>query len=941
MAVEDKEKSGSKEEITPDFLREATGINPEQEQTMDREAHSGAAKDIAEREGIAGTQKTTEADKAESDRIGTPDGQIGGGYKANAKKKRKFWTKKKGVGAGIAGLAVFGGMGLFGIMSGPFGVMHFGQLLNLNFLPGNSILTSRAGNLYKWSQWSDQPEMRRLGAIGRQSMRGIDAKFERAGYRKVVGSGGRLHAVIAPNNERIPVDPPGTGKSAAKQNWRRVVRRVNLVSTKRIGPVGSRFATRAYGMNMGNILNPRRTLQDWQAKRTRVREARQANKTGTQPADVRTTADDADVDRAPGDPDPNEGTGRQNTTSRRNTARAIKTASGIALGCIAIELADPEGVAHKTNVILPLIRGAGRYLTIMGQLQSGNVDHEELGIVYQELVADNEDGEPTSAFASAPMQHLAGRAPTGRDIPPEAHPVRSKNFFENIMGGVWSSIEGVQGPISAGCQHISSTVGQIIGGGIDIALCAVSGGATCVARGAIQTALIGGGMHVLVNILAGEQTAACFSETVEELDEEDTEVAGNTPVGGDIVGACAGYGARIFANENMLNFGGTQLSDEEFAAVQRYSNELETERFQNQSLFARLFSPYEHKSLFSNVARNTLVFASGNSGHKFAHSLLTAPFGITQNLLQPFNSAVYAQDNRTFDWGGYPAYGFSIDELDDERFDNPFENASIVADRLDDSDVKDKIERCFALELQDDYSLKRIDDEVRSVHSLDGCDDQDEVWKRIRFYILDTQIAETMNCYEGDHTSCRTIGFDVANAESEQSTSRPAPDEAIVGDTSDQPCASGTDDLGTATGYNNGDAYTIRLCSIPGFTSEWPGEEFIRINSTVSGNWLNLFQAARTDGIDLQAVNSFRSMERQQVLYDRYLAGRGNLAAQPGHSNHQLGFAVDIVMDDRGLNLEQCRANAAQYPIFSWLRDNSSDFGIEANVPDECWHWSS
>jgi hypothetical protein len=41
-------------------------------------------------------------------------------------------------------------------------------------------------------------------------------------------------------------------------------------------------------------------------------------------------------------------------------------------------------------------------------------------------------------------------------------------------------------------------------------------------------------------------------------------------------------------------------------------------------------------------------------------------------------------------------------------------------------------------------------------------------------------------------------------------------------------------------------------------------------------------------------TSGFRSQAKQQILYDLYKAGKGNLAAKPGTSKHEKGLAVDI-----------------------------------------------
>ena len=70
-----------------------------------------------------------------------------------------------------------------------------------------------------------------------------------------------------------------------------------------------------------------------------------------------------------------------------------------------------------------------------------------------------------------------------------------------------------------------------------------------------------------------------------------------------------------------------------------------------------------------------------------------------------------------------------------------------------------------------------------------------------------------------------------------------------------------------------------------------------------------------------------RSRAEQQRLYDAYQAGKGNLAARPGSSNHESGFAVDIDYpdDNRG-------------PAAAWVRANAARFGLVLPVRGEDWH---
>ncbi|MCO5165485.1 MAG: D-alanyl-D-alanine carboxypeptidase family protein [Planctomycetes bacterium] len=89
--------------------------------------------------------------------------------------------------------------------------------------------------------------------------------------------------------------------------------------------------------------------------------------------------------------------------------------------------------------------------------------------------------------------------------------------------------------------------------------------------------------------------------------------------------------------------------------------------------------------------------------------------------------------------------------------------------------------------------------------------------------------------------------------------------------------------------------------------------------------FVRMREAARREGVRLRVVSGFRTQAEQEVLYRRYRQGRGNLAARPGHSNHQNGKALDLNTRDSG--------------VLRWLNRNASRFGFRRTVPSEPWHW--
>jgi hypothetical protein len=78
----------------------------------------------------------------------------------------------------------------------------------------------------------------------------------------------------------------------------------------------------------------------------------------------------------------------------------------------------------------------------------------------------------------------------------------------------------------------------------------------------------------------------------------------------------------------------------------------------------------------------------------------------------------------------------------------------------------------------------------------------------------------------------------------------------------------------------------------------------------------------QASGGKIWIVSGFRSYDQQTALYQKYLNGTGNLAAKPGTSLHESGFAVDFGGDKK------------------WLAENAERYGLWNSVPSENWHYS-
>lgn len=101
--------------------------------------------------------------------------------------------------------------------------------------------------------------------------------------------------------------------------------------------------------------------------------------------------------------------------------------------------------------------------------------------------------------------------------------------------------------------------------------------------------------------------------------------------------------------------------------------------------------------------------------------------------------------------------------------------------------------------------------------------------------------------------------------------------------------------------------------------------------------FLAMSAQAAAAGVTLTINSGFRSYPEQKALHDLYKAGRGNLAARPGTSNHQSGIAIDLSVQMGSGNPSP---NVAGWtPTYRWLVRHGREHGFMRTVSSEAWHW--
>jgi hypothetical protein len=108
--------------------------------------------------------------------------------------------------------------------------------------------------------------------------------------------------------------------------------------------------------------------------------------------------------------------------------------------------------------------------------------------------------------------------------------------------------------------------------------------------------------------------------------------------------------------------------------------------------------------------------------------------------------------------------------------------------------------------------------------------------------------------------------------------------------------------------------------------------EVIELNPLLSARFAMAQSFAEADGIKLTLTSGFRSLERQQMLFDREVAIRGSeteaakWVLPPQFSHHPQGLAIDV-------NYPGDRAGAL------WLERNGARFGLCRVYANEWWHF--
>lgn len=106
--------------------------------------------------------------------------------------------------------------------------------------------------------------------------------------------------------------------------------------------------------------------------------------------------------------------------------------------------------------------------------------------------------------------------------------------------------------------------------------------------------------------------------------------------------------------------------------------------------------------------------------------------------------------------------------------------------------------------------------------------------------------------------------------------------------------------------------------------------EEMLINENTLLAYQKLYEAAKSQNIDLIIFSAYRSYEKQMSLWEKSLDPNNKYLALPGHSEHQTGLAIDVSVKEIGLT-----NNFSNSKAYTFLNENIHKYGFIFRYPKD------
>ncbi len=914
------------------------------------------------------------------------------------------WTRKKS--AAVAVTIAVGGGGIFGlsVVQGPMQLVHFSQLLQKFHLQAredetNSRVVRMGRYMYHLQRDGSGVQNTRLGTLGNKYADRIEKKMNRAGLQTAYTekSGYRVGYIVDPDNlAGTNLEQYRTYDSKGKIDYDRTTKRVEAAIQREFKEYGVKTQTLNDGTVFFNsndekffssmklqkyILNKAGYSKSVSALNARVmgkragltwhpikkldrklalkgedaykkwREDRKSSVTGdgegvSARSGVDATEDTPDSEEADAnaadqtrqeaagdleDAGNSEGSERAGKIEALQNNKGFRAGAGIAavtgLLCLVKDVNDGAQKVKEKKVIAPAMKIAGDYLAVGSQVQSGHdIDMTQAGYFVKQMNGKDSSGKKTSWTSSATT-----RAELGKEggVPP------SDTLKTIGQGGPFDSFldkDGVKQIVGGAC----STLGKIVAGGIGLL------------TGPISFVVSTG-----VGVFAGP---VVMNQLVDWVSGSPLNPI---PVGADL-GSTGNYGGKLLARQEGISMGGRDLTKQE-STERRLGIEMNSEQeMSTKNIAYRLFNTNDYRSVASQTIDSQALTPQGLA------STITSPFKAFGSAFSKLSTPKALAAGSSYDYG-FSDVGFSEAELNNDKVENPFKSANEVIKNILPAHPEyiERAKKCFGVEVDSSsYDVTSFQAGTPTIEATksDDCTDKSDDYLQFRMYVLDSLTMTSLACYEADDSkpedaegtqACQDLtGGQTQQAGATTSAGAEINVADLRKDSDNIACAEGTKDLGIQDGYTQGNKLKIRICEIPASILPSDGEESKNaygvsgasggaiVNSRVSGAALAMAKAMRQANLPIvKACSSFRTNAHQQALY----AAIGSpMAAKPGYSNHQLGVALDLFIDNNSCGTSSYgreRPNNSPHKTWSWLKSNAGEYGYK-QLSFEFWHWS-
>lgn len=723
-------------------------------------------------------------------------------------KKGRFSNQQKWIaGGGLVGVIISVTLAVLSFVSGPGMLIHFSEFLHDTHMSDQEDAGNfRVMKLAKFALYVKKPELMRLGVLGNAYAFKIESNLKKSGivpdYAPRTGTGNGFYVDPAAITEESPLArfrnaSPEELQSFFESNYK--LKKVDMeiidgklhLKSQSFGYFAQKKLVRAILQSAGYVdviptgrarimtkktgstLSPIRKIDNWLIDKAdaaylrwrdqfndRIRngvqetkadavgkkedgsdeKAKSKNDTNQAAADdANDTVKQAQQEVGEAAGDAGEQAGKEALPLRQKLNSAAKGAAAIGIFCAIKTVANSVDEFQYTNVILPEIHLAMEMIAVGNQIRSGrNVDLTQLQFYANQLV-EHKKNDVISKFTDAKTFRAAMSASTKDSV--EVRPELVPSDDGNIVTQIYEKVPGAD----AACEAVSSPAGIVVSTALDIATGPLAAAGGFIFSQAVGPLLLDG----TIRYLAGDQV------NIKHLK------------GADFANASM-YGSLAAANESASAAGGVILTKAQKSELELARKEYKEDEFKSRSIGYKLFAYDDSKSLLGSVVDD--FHPSGTTiTTNLASALASIPralSGVASTLF--FRKADAAFTSTTYDYK-LPKIGFSREDLEDQRFDNPYENANEVKAILRTGrgdDLRERAKKCFGVGINKDGDMdyqapspkyKTLED------SGTNCGDRSLDWLRLRFYIFDTQLMQSTACYEGDGQSCTEIGFPAAD----------------------------------------------------------------------------------------------------------------------------------------------------------------------------------